>query len=271
MAQARYSPGPVYNEPAQSDVVQYQLFVSGAPFTNVAGLVPNLVLPSGTFTFTFTNLTPGQDHFFAVVAVDVNGHFNPSVTFAAAYALTADVLSREVSVVVIPQSPPAPVSPLVAAPSPNGACATLSWGAYNEIAQSDVVAYRIFVSGSPLTNVSGLTPYAIVPAGVNGITLCNLPPAQDNFFAVVAVDAAGNFNPRRDFRRGVRAYRRPQLPRGQPGGGAHRAPGPGEPPLARRSRPTARPLWSPGRPTTNPPKAASRSIGFLSARTPSTM
>ena len=147
-------------------------------------MTPYARCPAGVLTATVNNLSPSLDHYFAVVAVDVHGNYNSNVTYSTVYALTSEVVSREVSVVVVPTAPPAAVGLLGIAASPDGSSVLLSWPAYNEWAQGAVVSYRMFVSSTPFTNTSGLTPCAVVPAGTLSTTLRNLPPGVDHFFAV---------------------------------------------------------------------------------------
>ena len=84
----------------------------------------------------------------------------------------AQAISREMSIVVTTLAIPARVTQLNVSVSPTGDRATLEWCGYNEIAQSDVVRYRIYTATTAFTNVSGLTPLAVVPAG-----LARLPSA----------------------------------------------------------------------------------------------
>jgi len=76
-----------------------------------------------------------------------------------------------------------------------GDTVALSWNGYNEWAQNDVTHYAIYMSDRPFTDVSQMTPYAIVPAETFSITLTNLAAWRDHYFAVVAVDALGGFAP----------------------------------------------------------------------------
>lgn len=203
-----------YNEWAQFDVGHYAVYVSPVPFTNVSLLTPYTNVPAGTFSLTLNDLPANRDQYFAVVAVDVNGAFSPGVTEAASYSLGREVVSRELSVfvgadgqlkpselvsretslLVLPAALPAPINQLTVVASPTGQSALLSWSGYNEWAQNDVVGYNIYVSGVPVTNVSGLTPFETVPAGTFSASLTGLTAAQDHYFAVAPVDATGRVN-----------------------------------------------------------------------------
>jgi hypothetical protein len=204
-----------YNEWLQRDIVRYDVFMATRGFTNVTGMTQIASVPGETFTLTLTNLPAWEDHFFAVVAVDALGGFDPVVSYAAAYVIAREVVSREfsvfvgdepapplrqtvsreVSIVVTTPSVPASVTNLVVTPTPTGESVTLSWAGYNEWAQRDVTRYGIYMSRLSFTNVSKMTNYARVPAETFTLTLTNLPAWEDHFFAVVAVDALGGFDP----------------------------------------------------------------------------
>ncbi len=203
-----------YNEILQRDVVRYHIYVSSTPFTTISNLTPYATVPAGTFSFTITNLTPWQDHYFAVVAEDALGGYDPVVDYSAAYVLApeaisrelslfvggepsspyAQTFSREMSVLITTPSPPDRVSQLTVNSSPTGDSAALNWSAYNELLQRDVVRYDIYISSQPFTTVSNRTPFASVPAGTFSLTASNLTAYQDHYFAVVAVDALGGFD-----------------------------------------------------------------------------
>ena len=204
-----------YNEVAQNDVVRYRIYVSTAPFTTVSNLTPYAIVPAGTCTFTITNLTAWQDHYFAVVAEDALGGSDPTVNYSAAYVLApeavsreyslfvggeptspyAQVITRETSVLITTPAFPQHISQLAISVTPTGDGATLDWSAYNEIAQNDVVRYNIYISSTPFITVSNLTPYVVVPAGTFSLTVSNLTAWQDHYFAVVPVDGLGGYDP----------------------------------------------------------------------------
>jgi hypothetical protein len=203
-----------YNQWAQKDVAGYRLYISSRPFTDVSEMTNYVFVPGETFTFTYTNLPAWQDHYFAVVAVDALGGFDPVVNYAAAYILAREVVtrefslfvgaepdppwkqvaSREVSIVVTTPAWPAPITNLTVNPTPTGQTVTLSWLGYNEWAQRDVTHYNIYMSTRGFTDVSRMTPYATVRGETFTLILTNLPAWEDHFFAVVAVDALGGSN-----------------------------------------------------------------------------
>jgi hypothetical protein len=111
----------------------------------------------------------------------------------------AEAVSREVSMVVTTLAPPERVTQLTVTPSPTGDRATLEWCGYNELAQSDLVRYRIYVSTAPFTNVAGLATNLIVPAGTCSVTISNLTEYQDHYFAVVGEDAVSQPDPIVDY------------------------------------------------------------------------
>ncbi|MEA2069065.1 MAG: hypothetical protein U9P12_07690, partial [Verrucomicrobiota bacterium] len=103
--------------------------------------------------------------------------------------------SRELSVVVTDTAAPAPVAELEVDVSPTGETAWLDWSNYNELLQGDVVEYRIYVSDAPFTDIGGMTAYTNLPAGVAFLEIAGLAAWQDHYFAVVAVDELGGFDP----------------------------------------------------------------------------
>ena len=204
-----------YNEIAQHDVIRYRVYVSTAPLTSVSDLAPSFLVSAGTSSLTITNLPPWQDHYFAVVAEDALGGFDTDVSYSAAYVLAPQAISRELSLFVgaepVPPYPqaisrelsvltttpevPARVEHLLVIVSPTGDTVTLDWSAYNEIAEHDVVAYRIFAADVPFASVASVSPSATVPAGTFSLTITNLAVWQDHYFAVVPVDGLGGYDP----------------------------------------------------------------------------
>jgi hypothetical protein len=204
-----------YNEIAQNDVVRYRVYVSTAPFNRVSNLTPSFIVPAGTLFLTITNLAQWQDRYFAVVAEDALGGYDPTVNYSAAYVLApqaisrelslfvgaepaspyAQAISREMSLLVTTPAAPDRITQLAITVTPTGDRAILDWSTYNEIAQNNVLRYNVYVAAAPFTVVSNLTPYATVPAGTFSLTITNLTQWQDHYFAVVAVDSLGGYDP----------------------------------------------------------------------------
>jgi hypothetical protein len=206
-----------YNQWQVADISHFAVYLSDAGgFTNVSSMTPYRIVPGESTSVTLTGLTPWTDHFFAVVAVDVLGNFIPAVTYSAAYVLSPQtisrevsifvgaepvppykqVVSREVSIVVNSTAAPPAITGLGVTLSPTGDSATLNWSSYNQWAVGDVVRFDIYLSDTgPITNVSGLTPLRSVGGEQNTVSLTGLTPWTDHFFAVVAVDGLENFLP----------------------------------------------------------------------------
>ncbi|MCI0541755.1 MAG: hypothetical protein L0Z50_41690, partial [Verrucomicrobiales bacterium] len=203
-----------YNELLQRDVVRYQIYIATQPFTSVAGLTPNATVPAGTKTHTVTGLTAWQDHYFAVVAVDALENLDETVDYSAAYVLApeatsrefsifvgsdeanpySEAISREISFLITTPTFPEKVTQLTVVVSPTGSSAVLNWAGYNELVQRDVIGYRVYVQTTPFENVTGLTPFRVLPAGTSAFTVEGLTEWQDHYFAVVAEDPNG-FDP----------------------------------------------------------------------------
>lgn len=82
-----------YNEAAHGDIQTYRVYYETAAFSNVSALTPKTTLSAGTFAHTVDNLAGGTTYWFAVVAEDLMGNFNPAVT--AVSATPADTLAPE--------------------------------------------------------------------------------------------------------------------------------------------------------------------------------
>ena len=209
-----------YNPWAVKTVAHFDIYVSDSPFTNVTGMTPVKTVGGETITTTVTGLIPLRDHYFAIVAVDVLGNRNTVVVNSAAYVLSPQVISREVSLFVggepVPPYremvsrevsilvPDAAVPAPVTGPGSGFSALTsatryraldLAWPNYNELLQHDVVRYRVYVDTVFFTNVTGMTQHSFVPAGTQRTSAIVPLGNQIYYSAVVAEDALGNFNP----------------------------------------------------------------------------
>lgn len=209
-----------YGELAERDVRNYDIYVQNAPFSIITGLTRYATVPAGTQTATLENLPTGGDLYFAVVPVDVLGNATPAVGYAVGSVLFPEVISREYTIDVggistpdvkdiasrefsflVPSAEvPDPVTGLgssFAATTSIGAyrAVDLEWPGYNEPLQRDVIRFRIYVAPAYFESVAAMTPFAYVPAGTLRHTLTGLDARGIYFFAVVAEDALGQFNP----------------------------------------------------------------------------
>jgi len=202
-----------YNQFAVGSVVRFDIYVSDAgPFSDVTGLTPFMSISGELNSAMLQGLTAFQDHYFAVVAVDARGQFVSTVAYSAAYVISPQAISREVTffigeevappvkqvasrevdVVIVSNAPPPPVTGLVIGINASGDTATLDWSAYNQFAIGDITHFNIYLSDTgAFSSTTGLTPYATVPFGTSFIELAGLTPGVDHFFAVVAVDGLG--------------------------------------------------------------------------------
>ncbi len=154
-----------------------------------------------------------------MVPVDALGNANPAVNYAGHYVISQEVVSREVSLFVggEPASPyrevvsreystvvpdttvPAPVTGLhsgfLANTSSTSEALDIDWSSYNEVAQRDVVRYRIYVGTSFFDSVANMVPVAFVANGTQRHTLTGLVGGGIYHVAVVAEDALGQFDP----------------------------------------------------------------------------
>src|SRR5690606_26557653 len=90
-----------YNQWAVGDVQRFDIYYFTSPVTEIpSGAVPLLSAGGGVNSVAVGSLTPGKDHFFAVVPVDGLGNFDPAVHYAAAYVVSPQVVSREMSLYI---------------------------------------------------------------------------------------------------------------------------------------------------------------------------
>lgn len=203
-----------YNQFAIGDIARFDIYLSDdGPFTTVAGLTPVRSVGAGTTEITLDGLTPFRDHFFAVVAVDAFGNFLATVNYSAAYSISPETISREMTIftggdapplrriesreidlVITTAAPPPAIAQIVVTVNPSGGTASLDWTSYNAPAIGDIVRYDIYLSDDgAFSNVTGLTPFLSVAGNRTSVQLTGLTPGRDHFFAVVPVDALGNF------------------------------------------------------------------------------
>ncbi len=206
-----------YNQWAEGDISHFDVYYTAdGPFDDVSvGTLQKMSVSAGTTFTSVSGLPAFTDHFFAVVAVDALGNFNPAVTYSAGYVLAPEIISREISLlvengsaepftevisrefslVVTTSDPPTPIADLALTVSPTGETVTLDWSSYNQWAEQDIAHFDIYHTDSgPFSDVTvpGLTKVTI-PAGQTMATLESLTPFTDHYFAVVPVDALGNF------------------------------------------------------------------------------
>ncbi len=202
-----------YNQWAVNDVDYYEVYLQSMAFTDISGLTPARIVPGETMATTFTGLTEWTDHFLAVVAVDAAGNRNPAVTYSAAYVLSPEVITREVSlftgmepdppyrevvtreVSLLADQPgvPAPVQDFAVTVSPTGESVALDWSGYNQWAERDVAFYRVYYADTIISSLTGL-PFVTVPGETLRTSIAGLPAWQDHYFAVVPMDGQGGSN-----------------------------------------------------------------------------
>jgi len=90
---------------------------------------------------------------------------------------------------------PLPVTALTVDATGNGTTARMDWRGYDETVHGDIAGYRVYVSASLFTNVSGLSPAISLPAGNRTYDVTGLTKGRTYYFAVVAYDNNGNSNP----------------------------------------------------------------------------
>jgi len=199
---------------AVRDIQRFDIYISDAgPIGDITGLTPRASVGGDATRITLDGLASAADHYYAVVAVDGLGHRITVPPARAAYFLSPELVSRELSVftgqepeppykqavsreydvAIVTPAPPPVIDNVIVRLNPLGDEATLDWAAYNQWAVGDVQRFDIYLSDSgPLSDVTGLTPFATSGGGSTGIQLTGLAQNTDHFFAVVPVDALGN-------------------------------------------------------------------------------
>ncbi|GAA5482918.1 hypothetical protein Hsar01_02144 [Haloferula sargassicola] len=153
---------------APADLNGFRYYLETAPFTTVNGLVAVNGAGAAARSYTFRNLMPDVDYHVAVVALDFAGNANPEVT-PLTFRLDTEL-------------PPA-VSPILE--RPGIASARLDWSSYDR----DLIGlegFRIYVSESDFSSVSGMTPEVDLAADVTEYLFEGLDRTRDYYFAVVA-------------------------------------------------------------------------------------
>ncbi len=210
-----------YNQWLNAPVRRFDIYLSDTgPISSVTGLTPFATSGGGSTSIQLTGLAAGTDHFFAVVPVDPLGNFLPTVNYGAAYVLSPEVISREFSLsvggepgalareaisreydIIVPDAAvPPPVTGagsgfFVETSTDAFGAVVLDFTSYNEAAVGDIIGYDVYVAANFFDTVTGLTPFTRLPAGKLRQTLGGLPGGSINYFAVVAVDALGGFDP----------------------------------------------------------------------------
>lgn len=206
-------------------VARYWVIVSTEPIGDVGALPPSspdyylvVEVESGTFSYTVLGLDPNEDYYFAVIPESFFGSYIASVTYVGHYGVAKELFSREFtisspgidwspvkqlasrefSVLVTSEDVPPPVTGLTVDQGISGTDVGLDWRAYDEHAfGADVATYRVYWQQGYFTDVTSLPIRGETPGGVQilEVDVSAFPPETELFFAVVAVDHAGQFDP----------------------------------------------------------------------------
>lgn len=114
------------------------------------------------------------------------------LTFVATDAL-GNSITKAIDILYDTAAPdPMPAGVLTADGGGKGTEVSLSWQAFIE--QQDLAYYRIYYSASDFDSVSGLTPAGTVNKGTRSFKVTGLVQGTQYYFAVVPVDASGNYS-----------------------------------------------------------------------------
>jgi formylglycine-generating enzyme len=211
-----------YDQWAVRDVVRYDIYYSDRAFADITGMTPFASVGGENFLWTQGGFPRWQDHFFAVVPVDGEGNQIRQIVYFGGYPLMPETMTREVSLFIgeEPEPPYRMVESrevgLVVADDTIPAAVTgagkvfdanisehqyggvyLNWNDYDLWAQRDVIGYRIYYSDSFFSDVneSGVQFAGLSQDGLMATMVSGAFEPKVYYFAVVAEDAAGNFNP----------------------------------------------------------------------------
>ena len=211
-----------YDQYAVRDVVRYDIYYSSRAFNDITGMSPFTSVGGETFRWTQGGFPQWQDHFLAVVPVDGQGNRVSQIIYFGGYPLMPETTTREVSVFIgsEPEPPYRMVESrevgLVVADDTIPAAVTgagkvfdanisehqyggvyLNWNDYDLWAQRDVIGYRIYYSDRFFSNVntSGVQFAGISQDDLMATMISGAFDPKVYYFAVVAQDAIGNFNP----------------------------------------------------------------------------
>ncbi|WP_336366013.1 fibronectin type III domain-containing protein [Marinobacter sp. C2H3] len=102
-----------------------------------------------------------------------------------------NVSDPAVATINFDDSAPGPVIPLINADG-DGKTIRLNWSAYDEVANgNDIRHYRVYVQALPFNAISGIAPYAYLPAGQQSLTVTELQRNTPVYVAIVAEDKTG--------------------------------------------------------------------------------
>jgi hypothetical protein len=208
-----------YNQWVEKDISHFDIYYTPkGPFETVLELdLTQISVPAESTSITIGNLPAFTDHYFAIVPVDALGNYISNVTYSTGYVLSPEVtsreisffvangqsgpqeeaISREISMVVTSDVPPSPITDFTVNLSPTGEIVTLDWNNYNQWAEKDISHFDIYYTAKgPFESVpeTSLTQIS-VPAESTSVIIENLPAFTDHYFAIIPVDALGNYIP----------------------------------------------------------------------------
>ncbi|MBI5694879.1 MAG: hypothetical protein HZC51_03925 [Nitrospirae bacterium] len=126
--------------------------------------------------------------------VTLSNGLSNKLTLTASDAL-GNAKTKTISILCDANAPsPLALGALEAYGEGDGASVTLKWTAYNEALVPDLGYYRVYVSTSEFTAVSGMGPLNTTNKGVRTYTVTGLEPGRTYWFAVVPVDQNSNFD-----------------------------------------------------------------------------
>jgi parallel beta-helix repeat protein len=103
-----------------------------------------------------------------------------------------NVSAPTISQIIFDDTAPPAVEQLTVHCMGDGVSVVLDWTAYDETELGDLAYYRIYKQPQLFTQISELSAFATVNAGIQIYTVSHLNQSQTYYFAIVAVDTKGN-------------------------------------------------------------------------------
>ncbi|MCP3866752.1 MAG: hypothetical protein GY703_01370, partial [Gammaproteobacteria bacterium] len=160
---------------APADLTSFQVYRENTgSFSTVDGVSFLTLIGGGQRSYQLTGLSVDTPYDVAVVALDGVGNFDPDVTSLPVF------IDRPV---------PVPVTISVAGDG-NPGTARVDWSGYDTAGQCGFAGFRVYREESDFSDVTGLTPVAVLGDQARSYSLSGLDRSKNYYFAVVGYNTA---------------------------------------------------------------------------------